>query len=281
MAGLADFRKEHPEYNDMGDAALGDALHKKFYSDIPKADFDKKMGLQGEQGYVEGVKSANAGVDKAAGSGVVGGLKKIAGGAEADINIVSSIVAPIAGFAAASMEKAGGGSAKDVRESYEHGKENFTYEPKTETGKAITKTVGAAVEPVGTIVDFPGRLAEKVTGALGLDADKAKLLHQVITDFLPVLAGPEVKGATGVVVKGGIKQIGSSAGEVASKIADKAVELGAPKAVADKAVPLVKKLVEEAVKHKLGGKMVGVADKATNRPVLTLGKYQDQPEEQR
>lgn len=45
MAGLADFRKQHPEYNDMSDNALGDALHAKFYSDMPKKQFDAKMGL--------------------------------------------------------------------------------------------------------------------------------------------------------------------------------------------------------------------------------------------
>lgn len=45
MAGLADFRKQHPEYNDMDDRSLADALHSKFYSDVPKADFDAKMGL--------------------------------------------------------------------------------------------------------------------------------------------------------------------------------------------------------------------------------------------
>lgn len=43
MAGLADFRSQHPEYNDMPDAALSDALYKKFYSDLPRDQFDAKM----------------------------------------------------------------------------------------------------------------------------------------------------------------------------------------------------------------------------------------------
>jgi hypothetical protein len=45
MAGLADFRAQHPEYNDMSDNALADSLHAKFYSDMPKDTFDAKMGL--------------------------------------------------------------------------------------------------------------------------------------------------------------------------------------------------------------------------------------------
>lgn len=45
MAGLADFRAQHPEYSDMSDAALADALYRKFYSDMPRADYDAKMGV--------------------------------------------------------------------------------------------------------------------------------------------------------------------------------------------------------------------------------------------
>lgn len=41
---LSDFRKENPDYNDMSDADLAAALHAKFYSDIPRADFDKAIG---------------------------------------------------------------------------------------------------------------------------------------------------------------------------------------------------------------------------------------------
>lgn len=44
MAGLADFRAQHPEYNDMSDTDLSNALYTKFYSDIPRDQFDAKMG---------------------------------------------------------------------------------------------------------------------------------------------------------------------------------------------------------------------------------------------
>jgi hypothetical protein len=45
MATIAEVRAKFPQYADMPDAALADALHKKFYSDIPRADFDAKIGL--------------------------------------------------------------------------------------------------------------------------------------------------------------------------------------------------------------------------------------------
>jgi hypothetical protein len=46
MATIAEVRAQYPQYADIPDAALADALHKKFYADLPKADFDVKIGLK-------------------------------------------------------------------------------------------------------------------------------------------------------------------------------------------------------------------------------------------
>jgi hypothetical protein len=46
MATIAEIRTKYPQYSDMSDAALADALHKKFYADIPRADFDARVGLK-------------------------------------------------------------------------------------------------------------------------------------------------------------------------------------------------------------------------------------------
>lgn len=43
MADLASIRQAHPEYNDLSDQQLSDALYAKFYSDMPRADFDRAM----------------------------------------------------------------------------------------------------------------------------------------------------------------------------------------------------------------------------------------------
>ena len=45
MATLAEIRQQYPQYGDMSDADLASALHKKFYSDNQKAEFEKKLGL--------------------------------------------------------------------------------------------------------------------------------------------------------------------------------------------------------------------------------------------
>lgn len=45
MATIAEVRAKYPQYADMPDAALADALYNKFYSDVPRADFNAKIGL--------------------------------------------------------------------------------------------------------------------------------------------------------------------------------------------------------------------------------------------
>lgn len=45
MATLADFRKRYPMYDDIPDAELADKLHRKFYSDIPREEFNQRIGL--------------------------------------------------------------------------------------------------------------------------------------------------------------------------------------------------------------------------------------------
>jgi hypothetical protein len=45
MPTIAEVRQQFPQYQDMPDAALADALHRKFYADMPRADFDAKIGL--------------------------------------------------------------------------------------------------------------------------------------------------------------------------------------------------------------------------------------------
>lgn len=46
MATIAEVRAKYPQYSDMSDEALADVLYKKFYSDMPRADFDAKVGLK-------------------------------------------------------------------------------------------------------------------------------------------------------------------------------------------------------------------------------------------
>lgn len=54
MPSLGDVRKQYPSYNDMSDQQLADGLHQKFYSDIPKDEYYKKIGF--EPGFLDNVR---------------------------------------------------------------------------------------------------------------------------------------------------------------------------------------------------------------------------------
>jgi len=45
MASIAEIRQKFPQYSDMSDQALADAMHAKFYADMPKDQFYKSVGF--------------------------------------------------------------------------------------------------------------------------------------------------------------------------------------------------------------------------------------------
>jgi hypothetical protein len=58
MASLAEIRAQYPQYDDLSDEQLADAMHRKFYSDMPREQFDAKIGLAPDP--IEGKASALA-----------------------------------------------------------------------------------------------------------------------------------------------------------------------------------------------------------------------------
>lgn len=46
MASLAEIRQQYPQYSDLSDEQLAESLYRKYYSDMPRADFDAKIGLK-------------------------------------------------------------------------------------------------------------------------------------------------------------------------------------------------------------------------------------------
>lgn len=45
MPTIQEVRKKFPQYDNMSDQELADAIHKKFYSDLPREEFDAKLGM--------------------------------------------------------------------------------------------------------------------------------------------------------------------------------------------------------------------------------------------
>lgn len=52
MATLTEIRNQYPQYADMPDDVLANALYEKFYSDVPRAEFNSKIGLKPSQASV-------------------------------------------------------------------------------------------------------------------------------------------------------------------------------------------------------------------------------------
>lgn len=46
MATLAEIRQQHPEYGDMSDTELTDRLHSRHYADMPRDEFNKRIGYK-------------------------------------------------------------------------------------------------------------------------------------------------------------------------------------------------------------------------------------------
>lgn len=53
MNELSTIRNKYPQYQDMSDIDLADALHSKYYSDIPKNDYYKTLGLGVSEPFLE------------------------------------------------------------------------------------------------------------------------------------------------------------------------------------------------------------------------------------
>ena len=152
MATLVEFRAKNPEYNDMPDVALADALHSKFYADIPKPQFYKQLGLVGAD--IPGASNVTTLPPKQ-----LSMQDKILGAAEVPLTLGSGLIAgmvsPLAGvygtltsgkYGTQEGIKAGEKTAANLAEA-------LTYQPRTETAQntlqSLAGTLGAVPPVIG------------------------------------------------------------------------------------------------------------------------------------
>ena len=80
MASLLEIREKYPQYNDMPDADFAAALHRKFYSDMPREIFNSKIGLTPQPSMSLGERAVDIGKSALAGLGeAVAGIAGIPG----------------------------------------------------------------------------------------------------------------------------------------------------------------------------------------------------------
>jgi hypothetical protein len=150
MATLIEFRQQNPEYNNVPDLALADALHQKFYADkIPRPDFFKKLGLVGAD--IPGAENVTS-LPKQEVSlrdrimGVIETPAIIAG------NVAKTVATPVAGMFGEAYGGYGTPQGKEARQAAAQATAAQFYQPRTETGPEI---VGAIGKFLGSIPPTP------------------------------------------------------------------------------------------------------------------------------
>ena len=151
MATLVEFRAQNPDYNDMPDVALADALHSKFYADIPKPQFYKQLGLVGadipEASNVTTLPPKPPSLQD-----------KILGAAEVPLTLGSGLIAgmvsPLAGvygtltsgkYGTQEGIKAGEKTASNLAQA-------LTYQPRTETAQNTLQSLAGAISGVPPVI---------------------------------------------------------------------------------------------------------------------------------
>jgi hypothetical protein len=146
MATLAEFRTQYPQYNDVPDLTLADSLHQKFYSQIPKMDFYKTIGL-GSAAAIPGAENVVTGVKPPE----VSMRDRISGIIETPLalgaTLAGGLISPIAG--GISLAASGQGiNTPEGRRALEAGMKSVQYQPRTQTARQALGAVGEFLQPL-------------------------------------------------------------------------------------------------------------------------------------
>jgi hypothetical protein len=192
MATLVEFRAQYPQYNDMPDLALANALHEKFYADMPKADFFKSVALSpaafipDNANMITLPKTETSMQDRV--MGAIEAPAIIAG------NVGKAIATPVArmfgeaaaGYGTPQGRAAGEQAAQTVSQQF--------YQPRTETGQQIVQTVG---DVLGAIPPTP--LTSAGTALSTLTPAAANQLRAVVVPAARQVATPVANTLANVV----------------------------------------------------------------------------------
>jgi hypothetical protein len=201
MTTLAEVRSQYPQYSDMPDVALADALHQKFYSDIPKDQFYKKVGLtsastvapQQMANQIPGqVSTSQARPEPTMQDKLMGYVETpaiVAG------NIGRLIATPIAkmygeavgGYGTPQGRQAGEQMAKTVGDQF--------YQPRTETGPEVVDTMAKVLGSVPpTPLTSAGTALSTLTGPAVRQATSiASQASPAVQKMAALLKAPEPK----------------------------------------------------------------------------------------
>ena len=186
MATLAEFRTQNPQYNDMPDAALADALHNKYYSDIPKGTFFQQLGVSSAQ--IPGAENVTTLPQKPASM-----QDRIMGAVETPAIIAGQVGQMVATPVARMFGEAYGGyGTPQGREAGQRAAQVTSqqfYQPRTETGpdivNAMSKVLGALPPTLGATGSTLNAIAPAAVGQVrGMVAPVASSTQQRMATLL-------------------------------------------------------------------------------------------------
>jgi hypothetical protein len=162
MATLVEFRAQNPAYNDMPDAALADALHSKFYSDIPKPQFYKQLGITSAQ--IPGAEKSTTLPPKP-----VSMQDRIMGAIETPAIVAGEVGRMVATPLAKMFGEAYGGygtpQGKEMGQKAAQVTSQQFYQPRTETGPDIVNQLGKALAVLPPTLGSTGATLNALTPA--------------------------------------------------------------------------------------------------------------------
>lgn len=205
---MKDVRAKFPQYNDMSDSHLATALHKKYYSDVPFAEFSQKIGLVNEAEQQAATQKASANLAQTFVS-ELSAIGDLVAGVPGMVSQTVGEVASATGQGVAALIH--GGSGIDWAEARKTGQElpttKFLENP-------VAKAVKAASDLAGVQLSEGGKFQhgmETITGGLEKAAHKAEDATGISSDAYMV-AGDVIMSSLG------LKGIKASAKGIADKL---------------------------------------------------------------
>jgi len=162
MATFEEVRAQFPQYNDIPDVQLADALHQKFYADIPKQQFYQQIGLPSER-MIPGNENMITLPKKELGLkdrllGVVETPAIVAGeiGKMIATPLASMYGQAVGGYGTPQGRAAGQAAAQEMAGHF--------YQPRTETGPDIVGAMGKALGALPPTLGSTGSTLQALTG---------------------------------------------------------------------------------------------------------------------
>jgi hypothetical protein len=186
MTTIAEVRAKYPQYSDMSDAALAEALHTKFYADIPKTDFFTKIGLTSAPdiiGQIPGTRREAPPETQRSVADYVRGVAEVPAIVAGQIG--AGIAAPVAAMYGelTSPAKQGTPEARAAGEAMAAKARAQFYQPRTEVGPEIVGRAAKFAEPlVGALPPTMGSL-----GAVAQTAS-APAINVLAAQAVPAIA---------------------------------------------------------------------------------------------